>query len=38
VRFSRQNRALSASGPDSLSRAGALAKAVRKAIAYTGIS
>jgi signal transduction histidine kinase len=37
MRFGRQNRASSASGPDGLFRAGALAEAVRKAIAQTGI-
>ncbi len=37
VRFSRGNRAFSASGPDGLSRAGALAEAVRRGIAQVGI-
>jgi anti-sigma regulatory factor (Ser/Thr protein kinase) len=37
MRFSRQTGAFSASGPDELFRAGALAKAVRKAIAQAGI-
>jgi signal transduction histidine kinase len=37
VRFNQQNRASSTSGLDSLSRAGALAEAVRKGVAHTGI-
>jgi hypothetical protein len=37
VRFSRQTRAHSASGPDGLLRAGAFAEAVREAIAQAGI-